>query len=113
MIMIHLKIDPVFASFWKRTFADSGFAKAKSNSLTHYLYPSILLIVGPSDHDVCTVGKNNIWQMMIKYISKTYSASMESGCDPAATYEIFRKVNQSYMQPIRKLRLNVSRSVGK
>ncbi len=45
--------EPVFASFGKRTSADSGFAKVKSSSLTHYLYPSMLL-------DVCTVGKKNI-----------------------------------------------------
>ncbi len=49
--------------------------------------------------------------MMIKYIGKTYSASMELGSDPAETYKIFRKLNRSYMQHIRKLRLNVSRSV--
>ena len=71
----------------------------------------MLLRVGPVD--VCTVGKNNIRQMMIKYIGKTYSASMELGSDPAETYEIFRKLNQSYMQHIRKMRLNVSRSVEK
>ena len=51
--------------------------------------------------------------MMIKYIGKTYSASMELGSDPADTYEIFRKLNESYMQHIRKMRLNVSRSVEK
>ncbi len=45
--------------------------------------------------------------MMIKYICKTYSASMEFGSDPADTYEIFRKLNESYMQHIRKMRLNV------
>ncbi len=45
--------------------------------------------------------------MMIKYIGKTYSASMELGSDPAETYEIFRKINQSYMQHIRKMSLNV------
>ncbi len=56
--------EPVFASIWKRTSAESGFAKVKSNSLTHYLNPSMLLSVGPID--VCTVGKNNIRQMMIK-----------------------------------------------
>ena len=69
----------------------------------------MLLSVGPVD--VCTVGKNNIRQMMIKYIGKTYSASMELGSDPADTYEIFRKLNESYMQHIWKMRLNVSRSV--
>ncbi len=51
--------------------------------------------------------------MMIKYISKTYSASLELGSDPAETYEIFRKLNQSYMQHIQILRFNVSRSVEK
>jgi hypothetical protein len=40
--------------------------------------------------------------MMIKFIGKIYSASMEWGSDPAETYEIFRKLNQSYMQHIRK-----------
>jgi hypothetical protein len=46
--------------------------------------------------DVCTVGKkNNIQQMMIKYIGKTYAASMELGSDPADTYEIFPKLNES------------------
>ena len=44
---------------------------------------------------------------MIKYIGKTYSASMELGSDPADTYEIFQKLNESYMQHIRKMRLNV------
>ena len=61
----------------------------------------------PDAIDVCTVGKNNIRQMMIKYIGKTYSASMDFGSDPADTYEIFRKLNESYMQHIRKMRLNV------
>ncbi len=97
--------EPVFASIGKRTSADSGFAKVKWNFLTHYLYPSMLLSVGLVD--VCTVGKNNIRQMMIKYISKTYSASMELGSDPSETYEIFRKLNESYMQHIQKMRLNV------
>ena len=64
----------------------------------------MLLSVGPVN--VCTVGKNNIRQM-IKHIGKTYSASMELGSDPADTYEIFRKFNESYMQLIRKMRLNV------
>ncbi len=64
----------------------------------------MLLSVGPVN--VCTVGKNKIRQMMIKYIGKTYSASMEWGSDPADTYEIFRKLNESYMQHIRKMRLN-------
>ncbi len=71
----------------------------------------MLLSVGPID--VCTVGKNNIRQLMIKYIGKTYSASMELGSDPAETYEIFRKLNQSYMQHIRKMRFNVSQSLEK
>jgi hypothetical protein len=71
----------------------------------------MLLSVGPID--VCIVGKNNIRLMMIEYISKTYSASMELGSDPTKTCEIFRRLNQSYMQHIRKLRLNVSRSVDK
>jgi len=97
--------EPVFASIGERSSADSGFAKVKSNSLTHYLYPSMLLSVRPVD--VCTVGKNNIRQMMIKYIGKTYSASLDLGSDPADTYEIFRKLNESYMQHIRKMRLNV------
>ncbi len=51
--------------------------------------------------------------MMIEYIGKTYSASMELGSDPADTYETFRKLNQSYMQHIRKLCLNVERIVEK
>ena len=51
----------------------------------------MLLSVGPID--VCTVDKTNIRQMMIKYIGKTYSASMELGSDPAETYEIFGKLN--------------------
>jgi hypothetical protein len=67
--------EPVFVSIGERSSADSGFAKVKSNSLTHYLYPSWLLSVGPVD--VCTVGKNNIRQMMIKHIGKAYSASMK------------------------------------
>ena len=47
--------------------------------------------------------------MMIKHIGKTYSASIELGSDPADTYEIsvFPKLNESYMQHIRKMRLNV------
>ena len=103
--------EPEFASVGERSSVGSGFAKVKSNSLTHYLYPSMLLSVGPVD--VCTVGKNNIRQMMIKYIGKTNSASIELGSDPADTYEIFRKLDESYMQHIRKMRLNVSRSVEK
>ena len=63
--------------------------------------------------EVFVVGKNNIRQVMIKYIGKTYSAIMDLGSDPAETYEIFRKLNQSYMQHIRKLCLNVLRSVEK
>ncbi len=51
--------------------------------------------------------------MLIKHMSKTYTASMELGSDPAETYEIFRKLKQSDMQHIRKLRLHVSRSVEK
>ena len=65
----------------------------------------MLLSVGPVN--VCTVGKNNIQQMMIKYIGKTYSASMELGSDPADTYEIFPKLNELYVQHIRKMRLDV------
>jgi hypothetical protein len=95
--------ERVFASIGDWSSADFCFAKVKLNSLTHYLYLSMLLSVGPVD--VCTVGKNNIRQMMIKYIGKTYSASMEFGSDPADTYEIFRKLNESYMQHIRKMRL--------
>ena len=97
--------ERVFANIGDWSSADFGFAKVKLNSLTHYLYPSMLLSVRPVD--VCTVGKNNIQQMMITYIGKTYSASMELGSDPADTYEIFRKLNESYMQHIRKMRLNV------
>ncbi len=67
--------EPAFASIGERTSAVSGFAKVKSNSLTHYLYPLMLASVGFID--VCTVGKNNIRQMMIKNIGKKYSAGME------------------------------------
>jgi hypothetical protein len=88
--------EPVFASIGERTSADSGFAKVKSNSLTNYLYPSMLLSVGPVD--VCTVG---CWQKQY-YIGKTYSASMELGSDPADTYEIFRKLNESHMHHAEK-----------
>jgi len=95
--------ERVFASIGERSSADFGIAKVKLNSLTHYPYLSMLLSIGPVD--VCTVGKNNIRQMMIKHIGKTYSASMEFGSDPADTYEIFRKLNESYMQHIRKMRL--------
>ncbi len=38
---------------------------------------------------------------------------MEQGSDPDEPYEIFRKLNQLYVLHIRKLRLNVSRSVEK
>ncbi len=111
-MMIHLQMNLYLPALdGKRTSADSGFDKVKSNSLTHYLYPSMQLSVGPID--VCTVSKNNIRQLMIKYIGKTYSASMELGSDPDETYKIFRKLNQSYMKHIRKLRSNVSRSVEK
>ncbi len=41
------------------------------------------------------------------------SASIELGSVPAEAYEIFRKLNQSFMQHIRKQRLIVSRSVEK
>ncbi len=51
--------------------------------------------------------------MMIKYIGKTYSTSMELGSDPAETHEIVRKLNQSYMKHIRNTQLNVSHSVEK
>ena len=51
--------------------------------------------------------------MVIKYMSKAYSASMELGSDPAETYEIFWKLHQLYMQHIRKMRLNISHSVEK
>ena len=54
--------EPVFVSIGEQSSADSGFAKVKSNSLTHYLYPSMLLSVGPID--VCTVGKKNIQQIL-------------------------------------------------
>ena len=51
--------------------------------------------------------------MMIKYIGKANFASMELGSDPADTYEIFRKLNESYMQHIQKMRLNVLSSMEK
>ena len=49
--------ERVFASIGERSSADFGFAEVKLNSLTHYLYLSMLLSVGPVD--VCTVG---CWQ---------------------------------------------------
>ncbi len=64
------------------------------------------------DAKKCTV-KCTIIVHLIKYIGKTYSASMALGSDPAETYKLFRKLNQWYMQHIRKMRLNVSRSVEK
>ncbi len=54
--------EPVLASIGEQSSADSGFAKVKSNSLTHYLYSSMLLRVGPVD--VCTVGKINALKSM-------------------------------------------------
>ena len=50
---------------------------------------------------------NNIRQVMIKYIGKTYSASMELSSDPADTYKIFRKLNDLHMHHIPKMHLNV------
>ncbi len=72
--MIHVQMNVYLPALENAgSSADFGFAKVKLNSLTHYLYLSMLLSVG----------------------------RMEFGSDPADTYEIFRKLNESYMQHIR------------
>ncbi len=50
---------------------------------------------------------------MIKFMGKTYSASMDLGSDQSETYEVFQKLNKSFMCHVRKFRINVSINVEK
>ncbi len=49
----------------------------ESNTEIHYLYPSMMLCIGPNLNDLCTVGKNNIRLTMIKIIDTKLSASFD------------------------------------
>lgn len=89
--------------------ASSGATKFRTAAVTTFLFPAMLLRVGPID--VCIVGKNGFRWKMINFIAGRYGVTLDLGASDEAMRAVLGRLNNSYMQHVRKLRINVARSV--
>lgn len=73
--------------------------------MTHVLFPSLLLRLGPS---LCIVANNGFRLKAIQYIERKFSLSLDLGSTEEAKVDILRKLNNSYQHHLQKFRSNVS-----